>query len=180
MKPSQNGLGRSNIVTDVGWNGVNTIFAKQATTADSRRNPSEPSTICSGRPSPSRCETFRPPRASRSATAAPAPSVWFDKCFRQPHRFGVGERLIEFRQRIGLRADRAPRNRAVMTLENPQRADEVRDLTPPAAANLEVLAVDLLVNVDGARTGIRIVAGNHIPSAVANDIERLLASARRS
>ena len=54
-----------------------------------------------------------------------------------------------------------------MALEDAQRADEVADLAAPASADLEVLAVDLPVDVDRARAGVGVVAGNHVAAAVA-------------
>src|SRR4051794_39219483 len=116
----------------------------------------------------------------RSASALRFSSAWFDKSLRETHRLGIGERLIEVRERVGFSPNRAPRNRGVMPLEHAQRADEVRQLAAPAAANLEMLAVDLLVDVDRARAGVGVVPGDHVAAAVADQIERLFDGARRT
>src|SRR3954451_2481676 len=131
---SQNALGRPHIVDSPGT-GVavpNASRMSSARTADTARTP--------------------------SAIAATRASVRTDKRFGQAHRFGVGERLIQSGERIRAGADRAPRNRGVMRLERAQRADEMADLAAPAAANLEVLAVDLLMHVDRARSRVGIVS----------------------
>src|SRR4051812_36903662 len=91
-----------------------------------------------------------------------------NKSFGKTHRLGIGERLIEFGERVGLRADRPPRDRGMMPLKDAQRAHEVRHLAAPAAADLEMLAVDLLVDVDRARSGVGVVPGDHIAAAVAD------------
>src|SRR3954466_16365143 len=116
----------------------------------------------------------------RRASALRLSSVGFDKSLRKTHRLGISERLIEVRERVGLRADRAPRNRVVMPLEDAQRAHEMRHLAAPAAANLEMLAVGLLVHVDRARAGVGVVAGDHVTAAVADQVERLFDGARRA
>src|SRR6185369_14986324 len=85
--------------------------------------------------------------AASAASTVRADSGWSDKGLRQPHRLCVGERLIELVERVGFRADRTPRDGGVVPLEDAQRADEMSDLTAPAAANFEVLAVDLLMHV---------------------------------
>src|SRR5215471_21771054 len=77
-------------------------------------------------------------------------SARFDKGLRKTHRFGVGERLIEFRERVRARANGPPGDGRVMPFEHAQRANEMRDLAAPAAPNLEMLLVDLLVHVDRA------------------------------
>src|SRR5215471_20072912 len=107
-------------------------------------------------PNAARISSARIAEATRTASA-PATicaSVRADKRFRKAHRFGVGERLIELGERVGTCADRAPRDRRVMPLEDAQRTDEVPDFAAPAAANLQVLAIDLLVHVDRARAGV--------------------------
>ena len=47
-----------------------------------------------------------------------------------------------------------------MLLEHTKRADEVRDLAAPAAADLQVFPIDVPMRVERARTHVRVVAGN--------------------
>ena len=54
------------------------------------------------------------------------------------------------------------------------------DLAAPAAADLQVLSIDLLMHVDRAGPGIGVVAGDHVASAVTNQVERFLDRARGS
>src|SRR5689334_10135232 len=143
---SQNGLGRPHMVESAG--------------------------IGRAVPNATRMNSARIADATRIASAAAAmrASVRTDKRFGETHRLGVGERLIQFREPVDTCADRPPRNRRVMGLEHSQRAYVVTHLTAPAAANLEVLAVDLLVDVDRARAGVGVVAGDDIAAAVANGV----------
>src|SRR2546425_7874311 len=103
-----------------------------------------------------------------------------DKSFWQTHGFRVGKRLIDVSERVGPCADRVPGNRSVMAREDAQGAHEVAYLAAPTAANLEMLPVDLLVDVDRAWTCIGVVAGDDVAAAVANEVERLLDRACRS
>ena len=71
-------------------------------------------------------------------------------------------------QRIRAGADGAPRNIAVRTRGSPAPPENA-GLAAPATANLETLAVDVLVRVDGARTNIGVVPGDDVAAAVANE-----------
>src|SRR5689334_2394271 len=96
----------------------------------------------------------------------------FNEGLWQTHRFGVGKRLIDVRERVGSRPDCAPRDGIVVAVEQPQRTHEVADFTPPAAADLEMLAVDLLMDVDRAGAGVGVMARDDVGAAVAYQIER--------
>src|SRR5262245_40456752 len=128
MNGSQNALPPNGLANCSGWCG-NTTLTSNATTADTRRKPI----------------------AAAAMRSAILRSVRSDKRLRQPHRLGIGERLIHFSERVRPRADRAPRHGGVMRVEQAQRAHEVRHLAAPASADLQVLAIDLLVHVDRAR-----------------------------
>ena len=52
-------------------------------------------------------------------------------------------------------------------------AVKVREVRAPAAAQLDVLAVDLPVRVDADIAVVRVVAADHDPSPIAHEIERL-------
>src|SRR5262249_28177725 len=103
-----------------------------------------------------------------------ATSVGLDKRFRNAHRFRGRERLVDLRERVGGAADGSPGDGRVVPLEKAERADEMRDLTSPTAAHLNMLAVDLLVHVDGARAGISVMPRDHVPAAVSDEIQALL------
>ena len=68
-------------------------------------------------------------------------------------------------------ADVAPRHLRRVPLEDRERAQEMAGLAAPAAANLEVLAVDVLVRVDRGRPDVGVVAGDHVAAAVAHEVE---------
>src|SRR5438094_88778 len=93
--------------------------------------------------------------------------IGFDKGFRQAHRLGIGKRLIHVAERVRARAYRVPRDRRVVPFEDPQRAHEMADFAAPAAANLEMLAVDLPVHVDRARARVGVVTSDDVAPAVA-------------
>src|SRR5436190_4571048 len=112
---------------------------------------------------------FRTPRSAVLNTG----SVRRDKRFRRAHRLGGGERLVQFAQAIRPRADPAPRNRRVMLFEDKERTDEMAHLAAPAPTDFEMLAVDLLVDIDGARAGVGVMAANDVAAAVTDQIERL-------
>ena len=59
-----------------------------------------------------------------------------------------------------------------MTLEHTQRPHKVADLAAPAAADLQVLAIDLLVHVHRTRSSVGVVPGDDVSAAVANQVER--------
>src|SRR5262245_18116011 len=125
---SQNVLGSANTVICRGWSSGKAVLIPIASAADSSRN-----------------------AIAQSATRSAAPaSVRLNKGFRNAHRFGVGERVVDGRERIGPRANPAPRHRAMMPVEDAERANEVPDLASPAAADFEMLAVDLLMHVHRA------------------------------
>src|SRR5204862_4052186 len=48
-------------------------------------------------------------------------------------------------------------------------AREAPELTSPGAANVQGLSVDRVVHVDGARSGVRVMAGDHIPAAISGE-----------
>src|SRR5262245_32976637 len=58
-------------------------------------------------------------------------------------------------------------------LEDGQRAEEVPRFAAPAAADLEMLPVDLVMRVDGRRADVRVVAGNHVSPADSREVETL-------
>src|SRR5262245_58131233 len=119
---SQNGLVLPHIVNCSGWSSGNARFAKNASTTETRRKPIAPATM-------------------RSTARPSGVLIRSNKSFRQAHRFGIGERLVQIGQRVDARADRAPRRHVAIALEHAQRAHEVTDLAAPASANLEMLAV---------------------------------------
>jgi hypothetical protein len=67
-----------------------------------------------------------------------------------------------------------------VTLEHAQRPQEMRRLAAPATANLEVLAVDVLMRIDGARPGVGIVAGHDVPAAITRQRQPFLDRASRA
>src|SRR5687768_7110017 len=67
-----------------------------------------------------------------------------------------------------------------MTLEQRQRAQEMARLAAPAATNLEMLAVDVLMTVDGRRSDVGVVPGDDVAAAVADEGEPLFERARRA
>jgi hypothetical protein len=70
-------------------------------------------------------------------------------------------------QRVGAAADLAPRHLPGVAFQERQRAQEVPGLAAPAAADLEVLAVDVLVRVDRARPDVGVMTRHHVAAAVA-------------
>src|SRR5262249_32023782 len=89
------------------------------------------------------------------------------------------ERVVNRAEPVRLRADRRERH-VVMALARVERAEKMARLTAPAAADVEVLAIDVLVRVDRAVAGVRVVAGDDIRAAVAREAHALLERARRS
>ena len=67
-----------------------------------------------------------------------------------------------------------------MLLEHAQRPHKVADLAAPAAADLQVLAIDLLVDVHRTRSSVGVVPGDYVPATVANQIERFFDRAGRA
>src|SRR5947207_5307131 len=152
------------------------MLARNASSAETIRNAMANIAIRSGVGSRGTRFALTVPRQS----AANSTSAWFDKSFGQSHRFRVGERAVDLGERVGASPYRMPRNFRMMALEKTQRANEVSHLAAPAAPNLQMLAVDLLVNVDRARPGIGVMTGDHIAAAVADEGRRFLDGARRS
>src|SRR5262245_18828836 len=130
--------------------------------------------------SPRIAESTRKPSADTAIRSAARWSIRLDKCLRKTHGFGIRQRLIQIPQRVRLRADGVPGNRVVMPFEDAKSTDEVPDLASPAPTDFEMLAVYLVVRVDGTRTRVRVVTGDHVAAAVADEIERLFDRARRS
>src|SRR5688572_4009464 len=91
---------------------------------------------------------------------------WIDQRFRNTHRLGVGERIVERGQWVGPAADILPGHFGGVPLEHRQRTKEMPRLAAPAAADLEMLAVDVLVNVDRGVANVRVMAGHDVASAV--------------
>ena len=53
-------------------------------------------------------------------------------------------------------------------------------LAAPTPADVQVFAVNLVMDVDAGRTGVGIVAGNHVAAAVADEFETPLRTHARS
>src|SRR4029453_11985502 len=104
----------------------------------------------------------------------PALEIGLHQSLRDLHRFGIGECLVERRERIRAAADGLPRDGGGIALEERERAQEVAGLAPPAAADLGVLAIDLMVRVDRARADVGVVAGDNVAAAVATERESFL------
>ncbi len=81
----------------------------------------------------------------------------------------AGQRVIELVERVDARTDVAKRDRTSVTFEHLQRPQEVPGLAAPAAADFEVLPVDVVVRVDGARPGVGVVPGDDIAAAIADE-----------
>src|SRR5687768_15304849 len=71
-----------------------------------------------------------------------------------------------------------PRHLVAVALENFDRAQEVADFAAPASANLQVLAVDVLVRVDRAVADVRVVSRDDVRAPVARQPNALLERAR--
>ena len=71
-----------------------------------------------------------------------------------------------------VRAPIARHGTSRMLSQDRERLEEVPGLAPPAAADLEVLAIDVLMRVDGARTDVGVVAGDDVAAAVARRASR--------
>src|SRR5688572_32688382 len=67
-----------------------------------------------------------------------------------------------------------------MPFEERERAQKVSGVAAPAAADLQMLAVDLPVRVDGARPDVGVVAGDDVAAAVAHEIQSFFDGARRA
>src|SRR3954452_8453510 len=93
-----------------------------------------------------------------------------DEGFGNAHLLGVGERLVQLAQSVGARADLAARNRG-MALEHRERAQEMARLAAPAAPDLQVLAVDLMVRVDRRGADVGVMARDHVPAADPRQVE---------
>src|SRR6187401_507473 len=89
-----------------------------------------------------------------------------DNCLGDAHRLGIGQRFVQAGERVGAPADLAPWDARGMTLEQRQRAQEMARLAAPAAADLEMLAIDVPVRVHAGWPDIRVMAGNDVAPAV--------------
>src|SRR5690606_27441566 len=104
--------------------------------------------------------------------APPSRRSWFASC-RHPgidkrlgdaHAFCVLQGGLEAGERIGAPADVAPGDGRGISLEKGEGPEKVSRLAPPAAADLEVLAIDLAMRVDGAVAHVGVMAGDHVPA----------------
>ena len=73
---------------------------------------------------------------------------------------------------------RSPGNLLRIAFEEAERAQKVPRFAAPAAADFEVLPVDVPVSVDGARAHVRVVTRDHIAASVANEREALFDRSR--
>src|SRR5689334_13327735 len=71
-----------------------------------------------------------------------------DQRLRDLQRLSGRERFVELAESVGGGADPMPWHFMAVSLECAQRTQEMPRLAAPAAANLEVLAIDVLVRVD--------------------------------
>src|SRR3954452_7652623 len=122
----------------------------------------------------------------------PSRSLWYAACqpseghrginerFGDLHRLGGGQRGVELIQPIRSLADGVEWNFRSELLQEGQRAEKVCRLTSPAATNLQVLAIDCGVHVDGAVAAIRVVASYDVAASVASQIGTFFERARRA
>src|SRR4029453_12051780 len=99
----------------------------------------------------------RSPRSSCGARSRQRPGI--DERFRDAHVRGVLQRLVQTVERIRALADGAPRYTRRVVFEELQCAKEMPWLASPAAPDVEVLPVDLMMHVDLARTRVGLWAG---------------------
>src|SRR4029079_5609262 len=96
------------------------------------------------------------------------------------HRCCVSQRRIELIERIRAGAYGAPRNLRAVSFQQGQRAKEVSWFTSPAPADVQVFAVDRLMHVDRARSGVRVVASDDVSAAITRQAGAFLERTRRS
>src|SRR5687768_590480 len=86
--------------------------------------------------------------------------------FGDVHRLRVGQRLVQPMKRIGALTDGAPGHGRGVALEETERAKKMSGLAAPASPDLEMLAVDMVMRVDRARSGVRVMTGHDVAPTV--------------